>query len=82
MFVYIIGSTIRKDMNTDMFSLDSHIRHSTMNDATGTDFISEKYGHRICSTAGSLPETKPSSVPAANPIKNPSVIREKVKIRF
>ncbi len=76
--VYMMGSTIRKEMKTDSLAEDNQIKARTMKEATGTDLMVNIKGHKKISTFRNFPATIPSRSPAASARKNPATIRQKL----
>lgn len=62
---------MRKDMKTDRFCAESHIRQMTTNDATGTVFTVIINGHSAVSIHGKRPESAASRTPTASASRNP-----------
>ena len=74
MFVYIIGSAIKNEMNVESSFDVSHIRASTINDATGTDFTVIINGHSKSSTIEKRAAIRARINPKIKPSEKPRMI--------
>lgn len=74
-FKYMIGKTIKKDMNIARFLLPNQIIAKIINDATGVALMTDVIGSKRARIIAILLESAANSTPATSAAKNPPIMR-------